>query len=84
MVSDTEVRSRDAQQLLENPLLAEILDQVREEAIQAWIGTGLADVQKREMAWTLVKAQGRIREVIQTAIDDGLISASRAAREPLR
>jgi len=83
-VNDSEVRARDAAALKENPLLTEILDQVKQEAINAWIGTGPDDKDKREMAWTLVKAQGRIRDVIQGAIDDGLISASRAAREPLR
>lgn len=79
-MTDTQARARNAAALANNPFLTEILDQVREEAIGAWIGTGVDDVQRREMAWTLVKAQGRIREVIQAAIDSGTIAASRVTR----
>lgn len=83
-MSDTESRARDAAALKDNAFLTEILDQVKQEAINAWIGTNIHDTVGRELAWTLVKAQGRIRDVIQGALDDGLIAAHRAAKEPLR
>lgn len=83
-MTDNEARARDGAALQDNALLTEILDQVKQEAIAAWIATGLHDTQAREMAWTLVKAQGRIRDVIQGAVDNGRIDAARAARAPLR
>lgn len=80
---DTEERARRAAQLLDDEFLVAVLDQVRTEAIDAWIGTRADDVQAREMAWMLVKAQGRIRDVLQGAVDNGTIAARRATA-PLR
>jgi hypothetical protein len=77
-------RIRRAEHLLQDELLIEVLDSVKAEAINAWIQTGADDAAKREFAWVLVKAQGRIREVLQGIVDNGLIMAKRAAQEPLR
>jgi hypothetical protein len=83
-VSDVEVRAGNARALKENPLLAEIIEQVKAEAVQAWLQTPAQEGQQaREFAWMLHKAMGRFESVIQGAIDDGVVAAKRAAA-PLR
>lgn len=78
-----ETRARDAQQLLENPLLNEALAEIESEAITAWKGTKLDDTPARERLWMTVKAAQRVREVLQGAVDNGRFEAGRAARTPL-
>lgn len=81
-MDDTEARARNAQQLLENPLLQAVLDEVQQAGIKAWIGTApnTEGREAREFAWMLVKAVERIRTVLQGAADDGTIAAARAVR----
>lgn len=83
-MSDVEARAANARALKENPLLAEIIEQVKSEAVQAWLSTAAQEGQQaREFAWMLHKAVGRIEGVIQGAIDDGVIAAKRVTA-PLR
>ena len=83
-MSDSEARAANARALQENPLLAEIIEQVKDEAVQAWLSTPAQDGQQaREFAWLLYKSVMRIESVIQGAIDDGVIAAKRATA-PLR
>jgi hypothetical protein len=83
-VSDIEARANDAKALKDNPLLVEIIEQMKAEAVLAWISTpAQGGEQAREFAWMLHKAVGRFESVIQGAIDDGLIAAKRATA-PLR
>lgn len=83
-MSDVEARAANANALKENPLLVEILEQVRSEAVAAWLSTPAQGGEPaREFAWLLHKAVGRIESVIQGAIDDGRIAAARATA-PLR
>ena len=83
-MSDVETRAANATALKENPLLQEIIEQVRDEAKRAWIATPAQDGQQaREFAWMLHKAVDRIESVIQGAIDDQRVAAARATA-PLR
>lgn len=83
-MSDTESRAANAAALKENPLLAEIIEQVKREAVTAWLSTAAQEGKEaREFAWLLHKAVNRIESVIQGAIDDGIIAAKRATA-PLR
>ena len=83
-MTEKEIRAGNAAQLLENPLLEEVLSQIEDEARRAWLATPAQDGQQaREFAWMLSKAVGRIRDVLQGAIDDQKIAASRATA-PLR
>lgn len=82
-MDDTEIRARNAQQLLENPLLDEALTVLRGEAIDAWAGTKAAATEERERHWMMVKAADRLREYLKSAVDDGRFAANRAVRAPL-
>lgn len=79
-----EARVANANALKENPLLAEILAQVKDQAVQAWLQTPAQEGERaRELAWVTYKVADRIESIIQGAIDDGAIAASRATA-PLR
>jgi len=83
-MSDIEARAANAQALKENPLLEDVLSQVEAEAIASWLSTPAQGGENaREFAWMLHKAVGRIRTVIDGAIQDKVIAASRATA-PLR
>jgi hypothetical protein len=83
-MTDKEIRAANAAQLKDNAFLEEILSQIEAEAHKAWLATSAQGGQEaREFAWVLAKATQRIRDVIQSAIDDQKISASRATA-PLR
>lgn len=82
-MNDTEIRAKNAQALLENPLFNEVMDTIEKEAIDAWISTGLSAAPDRERHWMLVKTARRVREVLQGYVDNNEFEARRAARAPL-
>lgn len=82
-MTDAEIRARNAAQLLENPLLEEALSRLEKEAIDAWVGSNAEDTFQRERQWIQVKLVRRLREYLQTAIDDGRFETNRATRRPL-
>jgi hypothetical protein len=83
-LSDTETRARNAAALKDNPFLAEVIEQVRAQAVIAWLQTPAQDGERaRELAWVTHKVVDRIESVIQGAIDDGVIAAARVTA-PLR
>jgi hypothetical protein len=83
-MSDTETRAANAQALKENPLLAEIIEQLKAQAVAAWLATPAQDGERaRELAWVTHKVADRVEGIIQGAIDDGRIAAARATA-PLR
>lgn len=79
---DTEQRAIRAQQLIEDPLLCEVLEQIEKAAIDAWQATKTDNVAQREFSWLTVKVVNRIRDALQGVVDNQLIEASIAARAP--
>lgn len=79
-MTDPETRAREALALKNNAFLTECFDAVEDAARQAWLATRSDDTQGREMAYLLTKAVHRVKDVIQSAVDDGQIAAARAAR----
>ena len=77
-MGNSEVRAAAARRLLDDPLLAEVLDAVEAAAIQAWRTT--SDQALQNMAWHSLKASERIRTTLEGIRDDGLIAANRAVR----
>lgn len=82
-MTDPEVRAAHAKRLLEDPMLVEAFATIRNEAISTWEKTAARDTEAREIAWLTVKVLGRIEGVLQSAVDDGRIAASRV-QAPLR
>lgn len=60
-----------AQQLRENPLLAEILEQTRLDIMEVWEGS--PTVEGRERCWTDLQAVERLKETLD-ARTSGIIS----------
>ena len=79
-MSDDVARMRQAERLLADPLLIEILDSIEQAAIDAWAMTGMEAIEHREMAYQSLKASRRIRETLKGVVDNGLVAASRAIR----
>lgn len=79
-MSDEVARAERAKQLIEDPLLVEVLDGIENAAIQAWASTAMGDSENREMAYHALKASRRVRETLKGVIDNGLVAARRAVR----
>jgi hypothetical protein len=69
-------RGKQAQSLLENPILTECFDTLRAEYLKAWEGTSARDTDARERLWQAVQIVGKVRTHL-----NGVVSASwRSAR----
>ena len=77
-----ESRMHNARALLENPLLNEIFDNSRANAIAAWLATPTSDREGRDWCWMLIKAQDALKASLQAVVDDGLIAADRLTDNP--
>ncbi len=78
-----ESRMHHAQALLEDPLLNEILDNLREQAIAAWAATpALGGEAAREMAYYIVTGQDAVRTAIQAIVDNGRIAEAKLSAKP--
>jgi len=79
-MTDDVSRAAQAQRLMDDPMLIEILDKIEQAAIDAWASTAMDAVEHREMAYQSLKASRRIRETLKGVVDNGLVAASRAIR----
>lgn len=77
------MNANDAQRLIDDPVLAQAFDNVRDAAIEVWEQTKADDAQAREVAWLTVKIVARIRAELQSVVDGGKIAARRV-QAPLR
>ena len=76
---DLEMRAARAASLQTDPMLTEILDRLRDDAVAVWEQSKTADTLQREFSWMMVKSINRLRDVIQGYIDEPKIT-SRAVR----
>lgn len=79
---DTEQRANHARQLRDDPMFREIMDELREEAINVWAKTATEQQGQREFAWMMVRVIDRIGTKLQSIVDDQFISARAIVREP--
>ena len=77
---DASVRAARAKQLLDDPLLIEVLDAVEAAAVNVWRSTSTAQQAEREIAWHSLKAAERVRNALTGIVDNGLIEANRSVR----
>lgn len=78
-----EALGEHAQRLIDDPVLAQAFDDVRDAAVTAWTQTKADDVQAREVAWLTVKVIDRVRGELQGMVDSGKIAARRV-QAPIR
>ncbi len=68
-------RAREAQALLENPLLNDSLNRIERTWEQAWRSTTPGDTEKREKAYRMLYALTEFRSELQSIIEGGKIAA---------
>lgn len=66
-----EERERRAQNLLNDPLLNESFDTLREDLMNRWIHSGSTDSQAREAIWLAIRLLERIHGHIQSIVETG-------------
>ena len=65
-----EERERKAQNLINDPLLNESFDVLREDLMNRWIHSGSTDLEARESIWLAIrlldKIDGHIKSIVET------------------
>ena len=79
-MSNDVARATHAKQLLEDSLLTEVLDELENAAVSAWLSTGVGMEKEREFAFHAAKSVQRIREALKGVVDNGIVAAARAVR----
>lgn len=79
---DSEQRSIRAKQLMEDPILREVLDGLRDNAILAWSRSKSDETPQREFSWMMVRVIDRIADGFQAIIDDQHITSAALVRTP--
>lgn len=69
-------RGLRAQQLLENDLLNEAFDVLKDAYVEHWQATPIADVQGREKLFLAVNVLGKVRQQVETVISRGKMAAA--------
>ena len=83
-MSNEVARAAHAKQLLDDPLLTEVLDELEKAAVTAWLSTGVGDELQRDFAYHCAKSVQRIRDALRGVVDNGIVAAARAVRSPDR
>lgn len=77
-------RAREAERLLEEPLLVEVLAGLEAEAIRAWRFSDPADTAARETAYHNIAAVERLKKALRTLVEDGGVAKKQIAQENAR
>ena len=66
-----EERERRAQSLINDPLLNEAFDVLKEDLMSRWNNSGSTDLEARESIWLAIRLLDRIHSHIQSIVDTG-------------
>lgn len=67
-------RGHRATELVNDPLLNELLDRYERNCIEQWKATELTDTAAREGIWSAVVAAGKVREGLKFLAADGRVA----------
>lgn len=67
-------RGRQAQELMDNPILKEAFEKIERETLELWAGTNLSDVETREDLWRLLNSARQLRRNILNIQSSGEIA----------
>jgi hypothetical protein len=79
---DSEQRANRARQLSDDPIFREVMDGLRQEAINVWSRSKSDAQPQREFSWMMVRVIDRIEDGLQAIIDDAHISNAALVRVP--
>ena len=68
---DNEERERRAQSLINDPLLKEAFDVLKEDLMNRWNHSGSTDLQARESIWLAMRLLDRIHGHINSIVETG-------------
>ena len=68
-------RATDAEAILNNPLVQEVLDSLEKDIVSAWENTPMRDVEAREKAWMYYLTVRKFRNTFINFIDTGRMAS---------
>ena len=84
-------RAKEARSLLENPLLAEAFQSIKDEVIEQWQKAPAHDVAGREKLWLTLKLLDKLQGTLRQTVETGKVAqatllqrAATAARDVAR
>ena len=79
---DQEQRERRAQSLIDDELLKESFDVLKEDLINRWSNSGSTDLEARESIWLAMRLLDRIRSHLMSIIDTGHMAKMMEKQHP--
>ena len=67
-------RAANARSLLENPLLAEAFQTIKDEVIEQWQKAPAHDVQGREKLWLTLKLLDKLQGTLRQTVEQGKVA----------
>ena len=74
---DVVQRAERARQLLNDPLLVEVLNLIESDLLSQWENCPARDVEGREAIWVYYKTAKKFRGILEGAVESGKIAALR-------
>ncbi len=69
------LRGRRAQQLLDDPLIAEAFEAMEADLVAAWRAAPVRDVEGREHLWLMLRASEKLRGIFVGYVEAGKVDA---------
>ena len=79
---DQEQRERRAQTLIDDELLTEAFDLLKEDLMNRWSNSGSTDLEARESIWLAMRLLDRIRSHLMSIIDTGHMAKMMEKQHP--
>ena len=79
---DQEQRERRAQSLIDDELLKESFDVLKEDLMNRWSNSGSTDLEARESIWLAMRLLDRIRGHLMSIIDTGHMAKMMEKQHP--
>jgi len=79
---DQEQRERRAQSLIDDELLKESFDVLKEDLMNRWSNSGSTDLEARESIWLAMRLLDRIRSHLMSIIDTGHMAKMMEKQHP--
>lgn len=76
-VDDAIRRASQADKLLNDPILTEAFEKLRETYTQAWLDSGYEDVERREKSFRMVHAVNALESQLVEIVNNGKLQSSR-------
>lgn len=67
-------RARDAEELLDNPLLAEAFDKIESSYMNEWRQSKLPDLEERERLWLAIQVLGEVKRHLRVVVENGVVA----------